>query len=204
VKNKIIDIVVDNAETALDLLLKDGILKDIPILGNISKALRLKSDIANTLYAKKLEAFLTSISERNYEDIDFDLNDRENLNKIGLDLVFIIDKINNIDKAKWVAQAVIGLANKRYNLDIFERLIYAINNFSPTLKSTLDIYYKPTELVNGLGPCHMYDGDHPEELANIGLLTRRLESKISNDGFLTVQYKESNLGLQLWSIIENA
>lgn len=153
---------------------------------------------------KKLEAFLLSISNSNYEHIELELNDKENLEKIGLDLVFIIDKINNIDKAKWVAQAVINLASKKYNLDTFERLIYAINNFSPTLKSTLDIYYKPRELVNGVGSCYVYDGDHPEELANLGLLTRKFEPTVNNDGFVSVQYKESNLGIQLWYIIENA
>lgn len=204
VKNNIIDAVMDNAEIAIDTLLDDGILKDIPVLGNIVKALQIKGDIANILYAKKLEAFLLSIANSNYEHIKLDLNDKENLEKIGLDLVFIIDKINNIDKAKWVAQAVINLANKRYNLDTFERLIYAINNFSPTLKSTLDIFYKPKELIDGVGSCYMYDGDHPEELANLGLLTRRFESKVNNGGFIPVQYKESNLGIELWYIIENA
>jgi hypothetical protein len=204
VKNKFIDIVSENAEVALDLLLEDGVLKDIPILGNIVKILRMQGDISNILYAKKLEAFLSSLSKGEYEKIKMDEIDKENLERIGLDLVFIIDKINSIDKSKWVAQAVIGLANKKYNFDTFERLIYAINNFSPTLKSTLDIYYKPKELADNIGSCQFYDGDHPEELANIGLLTRKLESKVSNDGFIPVQYKESNLGIQLWSIIENA
>ncbi|MCW8831614.1 MAG: hypothetical protein OQK32_08870 [Gammaproteobacteria bacterium] len=203
-KNKVIDLVTENAEAAFDLLLEDGVLKDIPILGDVVKILRIKGDISNILYAKKLEAFLCSLSESNYEEITLDDKDKEELEKIGLDLVFIIDKINNIDKSKWAAQAVIGLANKKYNLDTFERLIYAIDNFSPTLKDTLDIYYKPVELVNGVGACHVYDGDHPEELANIGLLTRKFESKVSNDGFIPVHYAESNLGMQLWYIIENA
>ena len=203
-KEKIIDVISGNAETALDLLLEDGILKDIPILGNVVKALQIKSDISNILYAKKLEVFLTSLSDGDFKMINTEEIDKEKLEKIGLDLVFIIDKINNIDKAKWVAQAVIGLADKKYNLDTFERLIYAIDNFTPTLKSTLDIYYKPVELVDGVGACYVYDGDHPDELANIGLLTRRLESKVSNDGFIPVHYTKCNLGIQLWRIIENS
>ena len=203
-KEKFVDIAASNSEVILDSLLENGLLKDIPILGNIVSALRLKGDVANFLFAKKLEAFLVKLKSGNVDVIDPCIVDIEMLTKVGSDLVFILERASNLDKAKWLAQAVIGLTERLYDLDTFERLIYVIDRFSPTLKSTMDVWYWKRDLSDGQSYAFTYDADHPDELANLGLLKRKYEAKITNDGSIPVRYEECNLGQQLWHIIEKA
>ncbi|MEL4341743.1 hypothetical protein AAEH92_13590 [Shewanella xiamenensis] len=201
-KTKAIDLITNNAEVVFDSLLENGLLKDIPFLGSIVGALRLKGDVTNYLFAKKIEAFISQLKKGEIEDFDAEIADKEQLQKIGVDLVFILERASNIDKAKWIAEAVIGLVEKRYDLDTFEILVYVIERFSPTLKSTLDVWYLKRDLSNGQAYAFCFDGDHPEELANLGLLRRTYEAKVANNGFFPVKFEECNLGLQLWNIIE--
>lgn len=203
-KEKLLDLAIDNSEVIFDSLLDNGLLKDIPLLGNIVKVLQIKGDVTNYLFAKKLETFLVKLKDTNISEFEVDIADKEQLKKIGTDLVFILESVNNVEKSKWIAQAVIGLTDKRYNLDTFERLIYVIERFSPTLKSTMDVWYLPRDYSNGMGYAFAYDGDHPEELANLGLLRRKYEAKVSNDGKIPVSFEACNLGHQLWYVIENA
>lgn len=203
-KETILEITISNSESVLDSLLENGLLKDIPILGNIVSALKLKGDITNFLFAKKLETFLTKLKSGNIDEIDPSIVNVDMLRKIGSDLVFILEKASNLDKAKWLAQAVIYLTERRYDLDTFERLIYVIDRFSPTLKGTMDIWYLKQNLSGGDCYAFLYDPDHPEELANLGLLKRKYEAKVTNDGIIPVRYEECNLGQQLWHIIEKA
>ncbi len=203
-KNKAIDLTVSNGEIIFDSLLENGLLKDIPLLGNVVKALQLKGDVTNYLFAKKLEAFLKKLNNSHINEIEVDIEDKKQLQKIGHDLVFILERVSNVDKSKWIAQAVIGLVERRYNLDTFERLIYVIDRFSPTLKNTLDVWYLPRDFSNGRGYAFAYDGDHPEELANLGLLRRKYEAKMTDDGKIPVKFEACNLGSQLWYVIENA
>lgn len=201
-KTKTIDLFANNAEVIFDSLLDNGLLKDIPFLGNIVNALRLKADVTNYLFAKKLEAFLQQLNKGNVENFDSAIANKKQIQRIGTDLVFILERASNIDKAKWIAEAVIGLTENRYNLDTFERLIYVIDRFSPTLKSTLDVWYLTRDLSNGQGYAFCFDGDHPEELANLGLLRRIYEARIAINGSIPVKFEACNLGLQLWNIIE--
>jgi hypothetical protein len=145
-KTKAIDLLANNAEVFFDSLLENGLLKDTPFLGSVVTALRLNGDVTNYLFAKKIEAFLSQLKKGEFQDFDAEITDKEQLQKIGFDLVFILEKASNIDKAKWIAEAVIGLVEKRYDLDTFERLVYVIERFSPTLKSTLDVWYLKRDL----------------------------------------------------------
>lgn len=202
-KNKAIDLAVSNGELIFDSLLENGLLKDIPLLGNVVKVLQLKGDVTNYLFAKKLEAFLSKLNCSNIDEVEIEIEDKKQLQKIGYDLVFILERVSNIDKSKWIAQAVIGLVERRYSLDMFERLVYVIERFSPALKKAMDAWYLPRDYSDGRGYIFAYNPEHPEELANLGLLTRRYEAKVTKDGKIPVAFEASSLGHQLWYVIEN-
>lgn len=204
-KNNAIDLLASNSEVLFDSLLENGLLKDLPFIGSVINILRIKGDITNYLFAKKLETFLLHVNKKGIESIDAIEIDKDKIQKIGKDLVFILERSSNIEKSKWVAEAVIGLTEGKYNFDTFERLIYTIERFSPTLKSTLDIWYKPSDINDHKARAFSFDGDHPEELANLGLLRREHKFKKVHQGIsLTVEHVTCNLGAQLWNIIEDS
>lgn len=203
-KNRLVDIASANLEPIFDSLLENGLLKDLPLIGNIANMLRLKGDVTNFLFARKLETFINKLQQHNINFIENKVADKEELKKIGTDLVFIIDSINNLDKAAWLAQTVVGLVEKKYDLATFQRLTHVVDNFSPPLIEVLRIYYKKRELSSGQVYVDFYDGDYPEELANMGLLQRQYGPQLTDGRELIVNYRICNLGQHFWYVISNA
>lgn len=203
-RQKLTDLAATNGEVVFDSLLDNGVLKDIPLLGNIANVLKLKGDVTNYIFAKKLEALLRELKEGRVDEAVLDLHGQEDLERIGRDLVFVIEKASNIDKAKWLARAVVGLIENRYDVGEFERLVYIIDGFAPTLRSTLAVWYEWVGLNDKHGYVCIYYGDQAEELANLGLLRRRYEAKVSNDGCILVRFEACDLGKHMWHILEGA
>ncbi|MDN4714353.1 hypothetical protein QYZ39_11910 [Vibrio parahaemolyticus] len=85
-KEKVVDLAVSNGELIFDSLLENGLLKDIPLLGNAVKVLQLKGDITNYLFAKKLEAFLIKLKNSHIDKIDVGIENKKQLQKISSDL----------------------------------------------------------------------------------------------------------------------
>ena len=69
VKNKFIDIVSENAEVALDLLLEDGVLKDIPILGNVVKIYGCKVTYRTFYMRRNLKLFFRPFQRANMKKL---------------------------------------------------------------------------------------------------------------------------------------
>ncbi|WFB70047.1 hypothetical protein [Chryseobacterium sp. WX] len=66
--NNLRDLMTDINEVVLDSFLEDGIVKDIPILGLVSKAINFGNTIQERLYTKKLLTFLKQLENTKQED----------------------------------------------------------------------------------------------------------------------------------------
>ena len=85
------DVISEVGEFLLDEFLKEGLLKDFPILGTVIKTLQLGNDVSNHLLARKLQAFLRKINDHYVKAIDDAIMDKEKLAELGCELIFIID-----------------------------------------------------------------------------------------------------------------
>ncbi|MDH0140224.1 hypothetical protein N7331_17820 [Aeromonas caviae] len=185
-EGRVTDVISEVGEFLLDVFLKEGLLKDFPVLGTVIKTLQLGNDISNHLLARKLQAFLRKITDHDIKAIDEEIMDKKKLAELGCELIFIIDSAQNINRAEWLAQAVIGLSERRYDVDTFQRLINVIQRYSPPLTKCMASYYSDIPIG--------FDTDFQYELSNLGLL--------KHNPIYTTQYHTTNLGKAMWYVLE--
>ncbi len=187
-KNNVLDMLSEVGEFTLDYFLKEGVLKDFPLIGSVLKMLQAGNDISNLIFAKKLQAFISKLNEHGIIAVDEKILDKEKLSELGCELIFIIDNAQNVNRAEWLAQAVIGLSEMRYDVDTFQRLINVIQRYSLPLSKCMGAYYADTPMG--------FDEDYQYELSNLGLL--------KHNPLYTTQYYVTNLGRAMWYVLENS
>jgi len=119
------DVTADLAETFTDTLLKEGILKDIPIIGTILSLTRVTINLNDRLLIKKLIYFISELKtidpekrKRLIEEIDN--SDKQRI-KVGEKLLYIIDKCDDHTYAKYVAILFSAFLNEDMTYEEFLR-----------------------------------------------------------------------------------
>lgn len=98
----IVDIATDNIEVALDMLLSDGPIKDIPVLGNIVKVIGIFKNVSDVLFLKKLTKILIelkSCTQQKRDELIKRLSKfRGSEQKIGETILMIVDRLDDLQK----------------------------------------------------------------------------------------------------------
>ena len=125
------DLVEDAAEFALDSVLKDEVLKDIPVVGVVAKMYSTAVAVQGYLFAKKVKKFLTEfraipLHEReafaNRTSKDKDLRDR-----LAEILLNILNKLDDSLKAPLLARAFAGYVREEFDFSTLQRLAAAVD-----------------------------------------------------------------------------
>lgn len=100
------DLGIDISELAIDSVLNDGLLKDIPIVGTIVSLTRFSANIHDRLFLKKILSFLNELKnispekrKKLIEDID---NSKEYRVRVGEKLLYIIDSCEDYEVSELV------------------------------------------------------------------------------------------------------
>ncbi|KIC62883.1 hypothetical protein [Chryseobacterium taiwanense] len=122
----------DLSEVVLDSFIDNEILKDIPMIGTISKLLSLGTTINDRLFTKKLLHFL-----RELENIDQNLilkeiqyiDDSKKYNqKVGEKILEVINRVDSDDKPKVIGKLFRNFLLKKITYFEFLRLSHIIEN----------------------------------------------------------------------------
>ena len=110
-------------ELSIDCLLKDGTLKDIPIVGMISGLIKFGVNIHDKLFLKKIVSFLKELKDVPADDrkrmIDeIDSSDSYRI-KVGEKLLYIIDNCNDYENSELVAHAFKFFLQRKINYNDF-------------------------------------------------------------------------------------
>lgn len=105
--SKLINVGDDMLESLIDNNLKDGIIKDVPIIGTFVGIIQATQNISNYLFLRKIVAFLSKIKditpqqrEKEIKRIDESGKYRE---RVSDSLLAIIDKCESAEKAEYIA-----------------------------------------------------------------------------------------------------
>jgi hypothetical protein len=151
------DITSDLMEAGIDQLLDNGFLKDIPIIGIGFKLLGLGKNISDSVYAKKILKFLfelKDIPQEKREEFVSGLGDEKQSKRAGENVMVILNKLDDINKASIVGKLLKATILNRINYSDFIRLSHIVDkvflydlielkqnpqlyNISPDLKSIL-------------------------------------------------------------------
>jgi len=97
------------SETALDSILESGALRDIPIIGLITGTLKAGNEIKTAIFIRKIIIFLKTLSETSAEDrqkfVDKH-NTPEQQHKFGETILLLLERAENMEKPKLIAQII--------------------------------------------------------------------------------------------------
>jgi hypothetical protein len=118
----VVDIIADIAELPLDSVLDEGV-KDVPVLGLLVKGYGVATTVRDLIFLKKVENFLhgtgsftedekTEFREMLDSDADF-------CRKVGENLVLLLDRQDNFDKAHILGKVFAGVLRGAIQYDTF-------------------------------------------------------------------------------------
>lgn len=121
----------DLLEVALDDVLDEGIIKDIPIVRTIVGIYKATASIRDRALVKKLVNFLSSLSTVSQE-VRQQFRARMNVDekfkcKVGEKLLLIIERLDDMGKPSLIALAFQAYMEDRIGFDMFQRLACAID-----------------------------------------------------------------------------
>ncbi len=165
-KDEIRSLLEEGGEFALDSILPDGIVRDLPIIGPAFSLIKIGKDIHDRIFIEKLKSFMQEIDKNQAWKEKF--HDVDECNKISKQLLYVVDSCDDDDKLR-----LIGLAFNYFVKGEIDRIqfFYIVNivskSFYPFLKVLLEIDEVDIRFTND---GKKYDCNAIAHLLNIGAL----------------------------------
>lgn len=146
----------DIAEIAIDGVLKDGLLKDLPIVSTLLATYNVGKSVKDNLFTKKLLKFLYGVTEISSEDRAKVINMLDSdPDAVGEMLILSIERMDDMRKPALLAKAFSLLAESKITTTDFFELKAIIDkielsNIEEIIKFYEDFLYCPNELASYL------------------------------------------------------
>ena len=185
---------VNLAEVAIDSILKDGALKDLPIVGTIVGLSKFGFKLRENIFLKKVLKFLfelKSISQEKRQKFLKRIEASEDYNnKVGEALILILDKLVDLEKPQLIGKLFASCIREEIDYKTFLKLSYLVDNlFLPDLISLREINVGKEIAFN-----------KKEELYRVGFMTRPPFGRIQADS--KNEYEVNAFGKKLLEIID--
>lgn len=130
--SEVINVTKDALEVALDSVMDDSILKDIPVLGSLVGMVKIGLNIRDKAFVKTLCSFLYQLNETSYEQrhkVITKINENNDFqSRLGEKLVFILEKASDTEKATYIGSLFRHVLYNELGYNMFIRCAETINN----------------------------------------------------------------------------
>lgn len=109
-------------EVGIDSMLQDGILKDIPIIGTLGSVFKVGISIRDRYFIRKIIEFLCSLEDTSLDERREFLVKHSNEQRLGEKLIFILDRLDDIEKPKLIANLFKKYMYNEIDYVTFQRL----------------------------------------------------------------------------------
>lgn len=124
----------DLGEVAIDAVMDDGVLRDVPILSTVVGVGKCIRNVSDVLFAKKLIVFLYGLKDadalQREEAIAKWESDAKYRIRVGETLLNMINRCDDTQKAKWLSQLFYELVLKRGESELFMRAEKVLSSLS--------------------------------------------------------------------------
>lgn len=125
-KNISKDSVIEFGEIGLDLMLDEGVLKEVPIVKTILSICKIGLNIRDRFFTRKLLLFINGIKSKDYDEEKYkqfkdDLNDNAYKNKVTEKIILIIDYLREETKIDYLTNLFESLINQKISWNEFCR-----------------------------------------------------------------------------------
>jgi hypothetical protein len=112
------DLLGNVSETLIDSVIESGALRDIPIIGLFTGALKASGDIRSAIFLRKITVFLKELSETSAEDrkkfVD-KFDSEEGRHEFGQAILMLLDRAEDLIKPRLIARIISAYIQK--NID---------------------------------------------------------------------------------------
>jgi len=119
------NISVGLAETVLDSLVENGIVKDIPIIGSVVGIGKVALGVRERIFLKKIIYFISELksipAKKRKQIVDNINNSGRFRTKVGEKLLFIIDRCEDYEKSQLIARMFAAFINQKISYGEFLR-----------------------------------------------------------------------------------
>jgi hypothetical protein len=140
------DLVDKLGEVALDSLLQESALKEIPVIGTAITLYKAGNDVAAYFFAKKIVAFLSEIEtisqEKRNEFLDKHCSYEEGIEHIGEVTLMLLEKIDHPSLARLLGRAFRLMINEAISRQTFELYSYIIKDLNSYLIQQIMQFYQ--------------------------------------------------------------
>lgn len=199
------DLSKDILEVGLDSILKDGLLKDIPIIGSVINVFNLSKKIKESFEASKILKFLIELDGIPQDKTDQFKEKLENdkvRNHVGEQILLIISRLNEIDKATYIGKLFKLYIENGITQSDFFRLSNMISDAFLGDFEALEMYTQAPHVQRNI------DRDVCiQQLYKVGLYDQKVQlntikklSKAENEQRLKVEYRLNRFGTIIQSL----
>lgn len=128
--SELVDLGRDFTEVAIDSFLKEGILKEMPIIKTVFALYKTGKSIKEQFTLRKILSFLngcSNLSQEEAEEFIRSFENKEKANEFGMQLLLFIDNSDSLEKANLIGKLYTLLLKKNFGLKFYLRLCYMIN-----------------------------------------------------------------------------
>lgn len=163
IKSESIALVSDLTETSLDTFISDETIKDIPIIGTITKLLSIGGSINDRIFTGKLIHFLKELDGLDEDfilkEIQYIDDSKKYNHKVGEKIIEIISRIDSDGKPEIVGRLFRNFIDKKIKYQEFLKFVDIVEK----------IFYYDLILLEECDNDNFYI-DLDEELYNLGLV----------------------------------
>jgi hypothetical protein len=121
----------DLGEVAIDALLNEGALKDIPVISTIRGLWQTGIAVRDYIFLQKLLRFLEELGDVSHQErvkmIEQLEQDSSYPQDVGENIILLLDKLDHLEKAKLVGRAFSAYCKGYIDSNTLERLIVSID-----------------------------------------------------------------------------
>jgi hypothetical protein len=130
-KENLIEAVTENTEILLDSFLEDGLVKDVPVIGNLYKACKIATSIKDHFYKVKLTSLLKALDQvpQAFKDKlrNTLLEKPEETQELSTKLIMVLDSITDVSKSDFIANIFIAYLDAKITPGELRRMLDVIN-----------------------------------------------------------------------------
>jgi len=162
-------------EFALDAILNDGLLKEVPVIGTLVGFAKAGRSIRDMLLLKKLLEFLRGVGrvapEKRRAVLE-EIKDPKKKARLGQNTLLLLDRIADIDKPRLMANAFRAFLERKINLGTLERLYHALDHLNVRLIGEMELVYGDDAAYRQLQEQAQYlpQSEERQQLALCGLM----------------------------------
>jgi hypothetical protein len=188
------DLTARLGEVALDSLLTQGVLREIPMIGSAIGLFNAGNDIAAYFFARKISLFLNEVETISQEDRQRFFEEKcseEGAEEVGEATLLLLEKADNVALAKYLGRAFALFIKGTISRPAFDIYAFTIRDLNPYLIKQLTQIYAH-EGVSA------FDVPAAIQLANYGLMDVTIRTTLTNSQNMQRGYETTAHGKQFY------